>query len=229
MQVYNEAWATSTQDLYLTASSSTLPANSTINLVAVGDRSAKINSGPSPFSLEIEQKSGGTIASTTALVLTSASWVTNDASAEPHNYRLTAYTDPTGATWTNSTIGTMQIGMQIATSTAVTNYTGVSTLWAYVEYAPGPPTITSVSSVTSTAARTYNASDTDGLIMLVGNNFGSAGTSTILGVAATQYNSTGGPCSVAGYTSTTVCSGGAPWYRFQHLQRHYSVDPNFGW
>jgi hypothetical protein len=72
------------------------------------------------------------------------------------------------------------------------------------------PNITSVaaldlSGASIPSARTYNASDTDGLIMLQGDHFGTSGTSTILGYAATQYGSTGGSCATAGYTATSAC------------------------
>jgi hypothetical protein len=67
------------------------------------------------------------------------------------------------------------------------------------------PNITAVTALGANAAREYNASDYDGLIMLSGDHFGTSGTSTILGYSATQYNSANGPCSVGGYTSTTAC------------------------
>jgi len=70
------------------------------------------------------------------------------------------------------------------------------------------PNITSIASVGSSglpAGRTYNASDTDGLVMLAGDHFGTSGTSSILGVLATQYGSTGGSCTTGGYTSTSAC------------------------
>ncbi len=67
------------------------------------------------------------------------------------------------------------------------------------------PNITSMVSIGTYAARTYSAGDTDGLIMLSGDHFGAAGTSTVLGYAATQHGATGGSCSVAGYASTSVC------------------------
>jgi hypothetical protein len=67
------------------------------------------------------------------------------------------------------------------------------------------PNIKALASLGTNAAREYNAADTDGLIMLSGDHFGAAGTSTILGSAATQHNSTGGSCTVGGYASATAC------------------------
>jgi hypothetical protein len=68
------------------------------------------------------------------------------------------------------------------------------------------PRISAVASLGTNAAREYNAGDTDGLIMLAGDHFGTTtGTSTILGFSATLYNATGGPCTVAGFASTTAC------------------------
>ncbi len=68
------------------------------------------------------------------------------------------------------------------------------------------PRISTVLSIQSNAARIYNAGDTDGVIMLSGDHFGTTtGTSSILGFLATLYNTTGGSCSVAGFASTTAC------------------------
>ncbi len=68
-----------------------------------------------------------------------------------------------------------------------------------------------VSSITvptavANAAREYLAGDTDGLIQLNGDHFGSAGSATILGSSATQHATAEGPCSTGGgYSSTKVC------------------------
>ena len=67
------------------------------------------------------------------------------------------------------------------------------------------PNITAVTALGLNAAREYSGSDTDGLIMLSGDHFGTSGSATILGSSATQYGSVAGPCTVGGYTSTSVC------------------------
>ena len=68
------------------------------------------------------------------------------------------------------------------------------------------PNITALASVGTNAAREYNAADTDGLIMLSGDHFGTTtSTATILGSAASLHYSAQGSCSVSGYTSSTAC------------------------
>jgi hypothetical protein len=68
------------------------------------------------------------------------------------------------------------------------------------------PNISAVVSIGTNAARTYNASDTDGTILLSGDHFGTTtGTSTILGILSTLHNSTSTSCSISGFASTTAC------------------------
>ncbi len=67
------------------------------------------------------------------------------------------------------------------------------------------PNITSVDTLGSNAGREYSASDTDGLVMIRGDHFGSAGTSTILSQAATEHATTVSRCDPGGYATSTAC------------------------
>lgn len=55
------------------------------------------------------------------------------------------------------------------------------------------------------SARTYDAGDGQGLIMLYGTHLGSSGSVTILGSAATQHAGADTPCTFGGYRATTTC------------------------
>ena len=65
------------------------------------------------------------------------------------------------------------------------------------------PNVTSLVTIGTNAAREYNASDTDGLVMLSGDHFGVAtGTVSILGATSTLHNVVEGTCSAAGWSGT---------------------------
>lgn len=124
-----------TSTLY-TVSSLGLQSYDTIDVVQVGGRfnDATAADATSAFKFLIEKTNGGTKASSTAILPNSTTWRTN-APAAPDTYPLTAYTDPDGAAWTNSTLDTMRIG---AITTAIgTRAIQLSTIWAYVDYTPG--------------------------------------------------------------------------------------------
>ena len=97
---------------------------------------------------------------------------------------------------------------------------GVSALAVYAAGVPDGtpdtfyiyPNITGMAVCTScnaNAGREYNASDVDGIIMLQGDHFStstaSTGTVTIFGSTATVHGTVEGSCTVAGYTSSTIC------------------------
>ncbi len=117
--------------------------------------------------------------------------------------------------WTNTSIS-------FTVSTTLATLGGVNTLqvtaasqsdpnpWTFYAY----PNITNLVSLQPFAAREYNAVDTDGLIYLSGDHFGSAtGTVQFTGafgtVASTIHPTAGGSCAVAGWASTTVQSSTA--------------------
>ncbi len=67
------------------------------------------------------------------------------------------------------------------------------------------PNITALSALAANAAREYSSGDTNGLVYLTGDHFGSAGSVTVLGSTATQHGVTEGVCAANGYASTTAC------------------------
>ena len=73
----------------------------------------------------------GTIATGTPITWTNTTYNTNTTAA-PHNPTLTLYTDPTGAAWTTTTIGTMEIGAKLTTQhSQAVKIDGID---AYVDY-----------------------------------------------------------------------------------------------
>ena len=118
-------------DFYATAPTSTtitLPANSTAQVVQVFSRyTGGSSSANSTFKMQLKNASGGTASTSVGITPSSTTWLTSTTSA-----LFVFYTDPTGAAWTNSNLGTFQIGEQI--SGANTNVAKVSSVWAYVDY-----------------------------------------------------------------------------------------------
>lgn len=146
---YN-ASITAASDLFAVAAvGGSLPGGATINGVVVGGRVANITGADTTASLQfqIEQKSGGTIQKSGAIIPDTVTWSTNS-KAIPHNYPLTAPQDPTNTNWTATTIGTMQIGYLI--DTVHTDADAVSTIWAYVDYTPSSSVSASVSQAGAT-------------------------------------------------------------------------------
>ena len=69
----------------------------------------------------------------------STTWKTN-ATTTTLGYPITAYTDPDGAAWTNTTLDSMQIGYKLTTAPGTAGRRiDVTTIWAYVDYTPGTP------------------------------------------------------------------------------------------
>ncbi|HSX06189.1 MAG TPA: hypothetical protein VLG92_00525 [Candidatus Saccharimonadia bacterium] len=133
---YNASTAASTEDLFR-CNASGLSTNDTVNTVMVGARFSNLVSADATAALQLEvmKTSGGTKQLSTVRIPNTTSWETNDNSA-PRIYPLITYTDPDGATWTKTTLDTMQIGYKI--STAGTSAIGISTLWTSVDYTPAP-------------------------------------------------------------------------------------------
>lgn len=103
-----------------------------INVVSVGTRfNNNTADATTQFKLQIEKTTGGTITQSVAITPNSVTWKTN-ATAVPKLYPITTYQDPDGASWTLSTLNTMQIGEK---STLIgINKNQVSTIWALVDY-----------------------------------------------------------------------------------------------
>lgn len=134
---YNGSAVLSAEDMFNCGASGINPYD-TVNLVQVGVRMADLvgADATAAFRLQIEKASGGTKAQSGNLIPNSAAWRTNSAAA-PDTYPLTAYTDPDGAAWTQSTLDSMQIGY-VQTATNVQTI-AVSNVWAYADYEPGTP------------------------------------------------------------------------------------------
>lgn len=85
------------------------------------------------FKAEIEKTSGGTILQGTEITPNSTTIRTNK-TASPFSYQLTAYQDPDNNNWTDSTLGTMQIGVKVTTDN--TDTIRIYYIWALVDYVP---------------------------------------------------------------------------------------------
>lgn len=105
-----------------------------ITLVQVGVRETAASAAQEGWQLRLKSASGGTITSGTATTHDDTTYRTNG-DADPRNYTLTSFADPTtGRPWTVSgpnSLENMQIGI---TSTDGNPDIRVTTLWALVEY-----------------------------------------------------------------------------------------------
>ena len=120
-------------DLY-NCDDSGIGASDTVNVVQVGVRFRNdVADATTNFKVQIEKASGGTISQSSAITPNSTTWKTN-ATAVPNNYPLTLYQDPDSSNWTQSTLDSMQIGVQ--SSLIGVNKNQVSTIWALVDYTP---------------------------------------------------------------------------------------------
>lgn len=112
-----------------------LSAAVTISLVAIGLRHSLANIPAATYKLQVKKTSGGTIVQS-ATIGGSSTWSTNNvANAIPRQDGLILYQDPDGATWTPTTLDSMQIGYAIVA--AGTYQRRVSAVWAAVEYRAG--------------------------------------------------------------------------------------------
>lgn len=124
------------EDLY-NVDDSGVGAGATIALVSVGARFANnVADATIAMKLEIEKTSGGTILQSAAIIANSSSYGTNTRiSTPPATYPITAYQDPDGGAWTQTTLDSMQVGQKLTAATA--NSMRLSTIWALVDYVPG--------------------------------------------------------------------------------------------
>lgn len=200
---YN-ASITAASDLFAVgAVGGSLPGGATINGVVVGGRVANITGADTTASLQfqIEQKSGGTIQKSGAIIPDTVTWSTNS-KAIPHNYPLTAPQDPTNTNWTATTIGTMQIGYLI--DTVHTDADAVSTIWAYVDYTPSSTVSASVTQVAATL--TFTGGTQAVVAMQDGSVAQSAATLTFTG--GTQAVATVNDVAISQTHATLTFTGG---------------------
>ena len=132
---YNASNTLGASDLFRVGSSG-ITTGFTINLVQVGGVFANITTADpvTAFTFQIEKASSGTIYQSSYIIPDSTTWneqQTTYSAAPP----ITLNTDPTGAAWNTTTIGTIQIGYTIAASGSTS--AGVSSVWAYIDYSAG--------------------------------------------------------------------------------------------
>ena len=123
-------------DMY-NVTNSGIGSSDTVKLVSLGARFRNdVADATTSFRVRIEKTSGGTISESASIVPNSTSWLTNSI-AVPKNLHLLSYQDPDGASWLQSTIDSMQIGLKLILLGV--NKVQVSTLIAMIEYTPAPP------------------------------------------------------------------------------------------
>ena len=130
----NQASALNQEDMF-ESSNSGIGASDAVTLVQIGGSYADQSAGTDAVSalrLQLKKISGGTVLQSANLIPNSTTIATN--SPSPRIYKLTAYTDPDGAAWTQTTLDTMQIGYKETAFNA--RHIRVSTLWALIEYIP---------------------------------------------------------------------------------------------
>lgn len=137
------------EDLY-NCDASGIGASDTVNVVAIGGRFRNdVADTLTAFKFEVEKTSGGTKTQSAAIIPNTISWNTN-ATAEPRNFPIVTYQDPDSASWTQSTLDTMQIGV---TDSAINiNKIQLTTVWASVDYTPavaGTSSLLSLSGIIS--------------------------------------------------------------------------------
>lgn len=114
------------------------PSATSVTLVAVGCRLKPLSNASLTYQLRVKSQSSGTLAESSGVAVTGTAWVTHDDGATLRQYKLTSYTDPqAGGAWTESLLGTMQIGVRASDATPDAM---ISTLWALVDYVPAAAT-----------------------------------------------------------------------------------------
>lgn len=108
----------------------------TVNVVQVGGRFRNPTADATTnFKFEVEKTTGGTLSQSASITPNTTTWGTNTpASTAPILYPITLYQDPDAATWTQTTLDSMQIG--VITGTIGVFGIQLSTIWALVDYTP---------------------------------------------------------------------------------------------
>lgn len=123
----------------------------TVNVVAVGHRvNRSTGATNSTYNVRLKAAASGTVAESSTLTATTTTWRTNDpASNSASPFALVTYLDPDSASWTQSKLDAMQIGLKTVSGSG-DRYTQVSTMWASVDYTPSTgPTINVSDTVTT--------------------------------------------------------------------------------
>ena len=124
-------------DSYGLESTSGIPTNRDIKVVAVGARIGATSSTDTERTakLGIKSSSGGTLLESAVLIWAINGWATNDKNNVGSLYPLISYFDPTGGStpWSKTTLDTAQA--VVTAAVASTTEIRVSTVWVSVEYA----------------------------------------------------------------------------------------------
>lgn len=115
-------------------------ASDTVNVVSVGVRgkaTSNTASNDRNILLRIKKTASGTVQKSGNIDYSTTAWETHG-DPTPKVYQLTTYADPDAGAWTQSTLDTMQIGME--TQTSATTEIDISTIWALVDYTPSTGT-----------------------------------------------------------------------------------------
>jgi hypothetical protein len=109
--------------------------NDTINVVQVGVRfRASVAAAEAAFKVRVKKASGGTVASSAAIVPNSTTWNTNTNGTTPMTYPIIEYQNPDSANWTKALLDTAQVGYTISTTN--TNAADISNVWMLVDSTP---------------------------------------------------------------------------------------------
>lgn len=156
--------STATTKDYYNLTDSGINSSDVVNVVQVGLQLANLTLADATAAVKagIKKASGGTITQGTAIVPNITTFGINTG-AEPRNYQLTTYTDPTGSPWTQATLDTAQAGIEM--TTANVNPIAVSNLWVVVDYTPailisGSDTATAVDATSLSTSRTVTETAT---------------------------------------------------------------------
>lgn len=132
---YNGSSTLNEEDLF-NLDVSGISADDVVKLVSVGMRfKNSVADASAEIKAEIIKTTGGTKTQSSGIVPNSTSWRTNSI-ADPKSYPLTLYQDPDSATWTKTTLDSMQVGYKLTTAPGTAGRRiDVSKVWALVEYA----------------------------------------------------------------------------------------------
>lgn len=136
-------------------------ASDIVNVVSVGTRhNRRAGAGSNGvMRTRIKKTSGGTVSNGANVTVSSTIFVTS-AENSPRVYQLTTYQDPDATDWTQSTLDTMQIGVEITTAPSVGREPALSNIWALVDYTPSSSPFASVSDSVTVSEALAGYSDT---------------------------------------------------------------------
>lgn len=124
-------------DMYNVGASG-LHADDTVSAVLVGARFANNTAdATTAFRIRAEKTASGTVSESASIIPNSTTWVTNNKAGTGGIFPLALLLDPDGNPWTQATLDTMQVGLNL--TAAGTNRIQVTSVWASVDYVTSPP------------------------------------------------------------------------------------------